>query len=73
VLHEVLRELFAKRPDLIAPLLDQRLDLPAKDLIAIDSELTDPHCRRQPTATSAIRPGSNRFVGSAFSSSSRTR
>jgi hypothetical protein len=42
VLHEVLRELFAKRPDLIAPLLERRLALPAEDLVAIDSELTDP-------------------------------
>ena len=42
VLHEVLRELFAKRPDLIAPLLERRLLLPAEDLVAIDSELTDP-------------------------------
>jgi Arc/MetJ-type ribon-helix-helix transcriptional regulator len=46
VLHEVLRELFAKRPDLIAPLLERRLDLPAEDLIAIDSELTDPRLKQ---------------------------
>jgi hypothetical protein len=36
----VLHELFAKRPDSIAPLLERRLHLPAEDLIAIDSELT---------------------------------
>ena len=46
VLHEVLRELFAKRPDLIAPLLERRLELPAEDLIAIDSELTDPRLKQ---------------------------
>jgi hypothetical protein len=42
VLHEVLRELFAKRPHLVVPLLDAELNLPANTLVAIDSEMTDP-------------------------------
>lgn len=41
VLHEVLRELFAKRPDLLAPLLEKRLSLPSPKLVALDSEQTD--------------------------------
>jgi hypothetical protein len=41
VLHEVLRELFAKRPDLLAPLLVERLSLPSPGLVALDSEQTD--------------------------------
>jgi hypothetical protein len=40
VLHEVLRELFAKRPDLVVPLLDRNVALPAANLVALDSELT---------------------------------
>jgi hypothetical protein len=46
VLHEVLRELFAKRPHLLAPLLEQRLMLPAASLVPIDSELTDPRMKQ---------------------------
>jgi hypothetical protein len=46
VLHEVLRELFAKRPDLLAPLLERKLALPAANLVALDSELTDPRTKQ---------------------------
>ena len=46
VLHEVLRELFAKRPDSLAPLLEARLSLPAAELVALDSELTDPRMKQ---------------------------
>ena len=46
VLHEVLRELFAKRPDLLGPLLEERLLLPATSLVAVDSELTDPRLKQ---------------------------
>jgi hypothetical protein len=46
VLHEVLRELFAKRPHLIAPLLLERLRLPPAPFVAVDSEQTDPRMRQ---------------------------
>lgn len=46
VLHEVLRELFAKRPDLLAPLLEERLSLPCAGLVALDSEQTDPRMKQ---------------------------
>src|SRR5690606_8633358 len=46
VLHEVLRELFAKRPNLLAPLREERLSLPSADLVALDSEQTDPRMKQ---------------------------
>ena len=63
VLHEVLRELFAKRPDLIAPLLEQRLHLPAEDMVAIDSERTDPRLKQLlPDAVLACRSADGPLV-----------
>ena len=41
VLHEALRELFAKRPALFAPLLQSALEMPIPSLIAVDSELSE--------------------------------
>jgi hypothetical protein len=46
VLHEALRELFAKRPELVAKLLQGRLWLPSDSFVPLDSELTDPRMKQ---------------------------
>ena len=42
VLHEALRELFTRRPDLLAGLLPRDLGLADEPLVAMATELTDP-------------------------------
>jgi hypothetical protein len=46
VLHEALRELFAQHPAEVLSLLGDRVRLPVRELVAVDSELTEPRVKQ---------------------------